>query len=98
MAARKKTSAANKATPTVNEESARFHAKLALMPSANAAAVLESYGKPFGEQEINALITELRGKFQEVKAGDLSHCEHMLMGQAQALQSIFVYLSRRAAC
>lgn len=67
------------------------------MPSANAAAVVEAYGKsPFGEQDICELIENLRMKCDEVNAGDLQHCESMLIGQAHALQSIFVNLARRA--
>jgi hypothetical protein len=72
-------------------------AKVALLPSTNAAVVVESYGQIFGAQDIHDLVEELRTKFEQVKTGDLSHCENMLVGQAQALQSIFVNLSRRAA-
>lgn len=79
-----------------NERSARI-AKISLMPSANAAAVVEAYAKPpFGEQDICELIENLRMKCDEVNAGDLQCCESMLVGQAHALQSIFVNLARRA--
>lgn len=71
-------------------------AKVTLLPSTNAAVVVESYGKIFGEQDISVLVEELQSKFKRIKTGDLSHCENMLVGQAQALQSIFVNLSRRA--
>jgi len=92
----RKPKAATKAPTPASEEKAKLYAKTALLPSANAAAVVEAYGKTFGEQDIGALVDELRNKFEQVKAGDLSHCENMLVGQAQALQSIFVSLARRA--
>jgi hypothetical protein len=69
---------------------------VALQPSANAAAVVEAYGTSYGEQDINALIVDLRVKFDQVSKGDLRHCEAMLVGQANALQAIFVNLARRA--
>lgn len=71
-------------------------AKVTLLPSANSAAVVADYGKAFGEQDISALVVELRTKFDQVEGGDLQHCEAMLVGQAHALQSIFVNLARRA--
>ena len=71
-------------------------ATITLMPSANAAAVIADYGKAFGEQDVSALIEQLRSKFDQVEKGDLHHCESMLVGQAHALQSIFMNLSRRA--
>lgn len=71
--------------------------KLALKPSANGAAVVEAYSKgAFGEADINVLIDELRTQFDKVENGDLQYCEAMLVGQANALQSIFVNLARRA--
>ncbi|MFM9437410.1 hypothetical protein ACFDR9_004497 [Janthinobacterium sp. CG_23.3] len=73
-------------------------AKLALKPSVNAAAVMESYqanvhGK---DVDINVLIDGLRDSFNDVNGGDLSTLEAMLIGQATALQSIFTSLARRA--
>lgn len=71
-------------------------AKIALQPSANAAAVISEYGKSFGEQDINALIDALILTFDAVNKGDTKQSEAMLMGQAYALQSIFMSFSRRA--
>ncbi|CAG1013305.1 hypothetical protein ANAEL_04664 [Anaerolineales bacterium] len=79
-----------------DKENAGHIAKATVMPSVNAAAVLADYAKSFGEQNISELIDQLRTKFDEVKDGDLHHCEAMLVGQAHALQSIFVNLARRA--
>ncbi|MDP1637111.1 MAG: hypothetical protein Q8K74_01635 [Candidatus Nitrotoga sp.] len=71
-------------------------AKVALMPCTNAAAVVAEYAKVFGEQNVQALMEQLRPHMDSVNNGDLQHCEAMLVGQAHALQSIFMNLSRRA--
>jgi len=67
-----------------------------LMPSTNAAAVVAEYTKAFGEQDVQALMEELRPHMKNVNDGNLQHCEAMLVGQAHALQSIFMNLARRA--
>ncbi len=67
------------------------------MPCTNAAAVVAEYTKAFGEQDVQALMEQLRTTFDQVENGDLQHCEAMLVGQAHALQSIFMNLARRAA-
>ncbi len=72
-------------------------AKVALMPSANAAAVVAEYAKAFGEQDVQTLMEQLRTTFEQVNNGDLQQCEAMLVGQAHALQSMFMSLARRAA-
>ncbi|MGC2458266.1 MAG: hypothetical protein WA435_09735 [Gallionellaceae bacterium] len=95
--ATKKTKAITKPPALTDKEKSEHLAKVTLMPSTNAAAVVEAYGKgSFGEQSINALVDELRTKFDQVNAGDLQYCESMLVGQAHALQSIFVNLARKA--
>ncbi|RFC32893.1 MAG: hypothetical protein DID92_2727745125 [Candidatus Nitrotoga sp. SPKER] len=71
-------------------------AMVTLMPSANAAAVVAEYTKVFGEQDVQALMEELRPHMKNVNDGNLQHCEAMLVGQAHALQSIFMNLARRA--
>ena len=73
-------------------------AQMALQPSINAAAVIQSYtGAMFGkEPDINVLIDGLRDSFKTVKDGDLSSLEAMLVGQATVLQSLFTSLARRA--
>ena len=72
-------------------------AKVTLMPCTNAAAVVAEYAKAFGEQDVQTLMEQLRTTFEQVNNGDLQHCEAMLIGQAHALQSIFMNLARRAA-
>ncbi|MDP1678773.1 MAG: hypothetical protein Q8L02_01370 [Candidatus Nitrotoga sp.] len=71
--------------------------KVTLMPCANAAAVVAEFAKAFGEQDVQTLMEQLRTTFEQVNNGDLQHCEAMLVGQAHALQSIFMSLARRAA-
>lgn len=79
-----------------DKEKARAVADVTLRPSVNAAAVITEYGKTFGEQSTGDLIDALLVSIEEVSAGDMGRCEAMLMGQAYALQSIFMSLSRRA--
>jgi hypothetical protein len=80
-----------------DKEKSELVSKLALKPSANAAAVVQAYTKgSFGESEIHILMDELRTQFTQVENGDLHYCESMLVGQANALQAIFVSLARRA--
>lgn len=79
------------------KDRAELASRLSLKPSANGAAVVEAYSKgAFGETDINVLIDELRTQFDKVENGDLQNCEAMLVGQANALQAIFVSLARRA--
>ena len=76
-----------------------YKSRLALVPSLNAAVVIEAYqsnivGK---DVDINVMIERLRETFAEVKTGDLHTLEAMLISQATALQTIFTNLARRAA-
>lgn len=93
----KKTKAVAKQPEKSAKEKAEHTTKVTLMPSVNAAAVIADYAKAFGEQDICELIDQLRTKFDQVENGDLKHCESMLVGQAHALQAIFVNLARRSA-
>jgi hypothetical protein len=96
MATKKKSVSKTASSSTVDRETSKALAKLAVRPSANAAAVIFEYGKIFGDQDINDLIDTLVDSIEKVNDGDMKRCEGMLMGQAQALQSIFTNLSRRA--
>jgi len=81
-----------------DKEKAKALADLALNPNASAAAVAVEYLKPtFGEQDLGSLVDTLAEATAKVNRGDMSGCEAMLYGQAQALQDIFVTLARRAA-
>lgn len=75
---------------------ARALAVLASSPIANAAVVVQEYAKPFGQQDVGALIESLSTSVEQVQGGDMKQCEAMLMGQAHALQAIFMNFSRRA--
>ena len=94
--ATKKTKAATNPPEKIDRDKFDRVAKLTLLPSANAAAIVSEYAKPFGEQDISALMDVLIPHMNDVNAGNLQHCESMLVGQAHALQSIFVSLARRA--
>jgi hypothetical protein len=77
---------------------AQCKAQLALHPVTNAAAVIASYqnnvqGKDVDFEELaKGLLTTVGN----VKDGDLSSLEAMLIGQATALQAIFTSLARRS--
>ena len=71
-------------------------AALYMRPSTSAASVLTPCFKgPFGELDIASLVVGLEHSIGKVQGGDLKECEAMLMGQAHALQAIFMNLSRR---
>jgi hypothetical protein len=92
----KKTKVKAKAPVKTDKTKTEHIAKVTLMPCTNAAAVVAEYSKAFGEQDVQALMEQLRPHMNSVNNGDLQHCEAMLVGQAHALQSIFMNLSRRA--
>lgn len=81
----------------VEKEKAEAMAKMALSPSANAAAVADEYLKgPFGAQDIGSLFDALSASVKDVWEGDTKRIEAMLFAQATALQTIFTSLARRA--
>lgn len=71
-------------------------ANITLNASFNAAAVIDEYGKTFGEQNISLLVDELSASIGRVQGGNMKKCEALLMGQAQALQAMFTNFARRA--
>ena len=73
--------------------------KAALLPSANAAAVISTYAGSFGvkNEDTQALMERLWGDIEDMTGGDMKRAEAMLFGQAHALQAIFMNLARRAA-
>ena len=73
-------------------------ARLALRPSVNAGAVIEAFGKaPFPDIDVGALVAVLSEGINDIHGGDLKRCESMLYAQANALQTVFMSLARRAA-
>lgn len=82
--------------PEANDE-AKAVARLTLQASANAAAVMDRYTTNiFGEVDLGALVDVLVTDIKQVQGGDMGKVEAMLMGQAEALQSMFVSFARRA--
>lgn len=86
-------------TQQVKEEKREKHEKMAMLgtsPIANAAVVIEKYGKPFGELDWPSLGEVISDSVRQVRKGDMSQVEEMLLTQAYAMQSIFMNFSRRA--
>jgi hypothetical protein len=99
MEKKKQSSTKENATELSDEKKAnkaKVLAQVAIRPSANAAAVIAEYGKTFGDQDVSELMEELIISMDDINKGDLKRCENMLLGQAYALQSIFMNLSRKA--
>ena len=83
---------------TKDQTEAQAVAWMAVNPETNAAVVIDAYQSNIAGDDVNlmALIDALRKSTDQSKAGDLSHLEAMLIGQATALQTIFTSLARRA--
>ena len=83
---------------TPDQTDAQAEAAAAVMPSVNAAVVVDAFQRNIMGEDLNftALIDGLRASSDKVKAGDLSTLEAMLLGQATALQTIFASLAKRA--
>jgi hypothetical protein len=73
-------------------------AKAALDSAVNAANVVDTYqGNIIGSDlELDALVGSLKASMDKSAAGDLSELEALLIGQAMALQTMFVSLAKRA--
>lgn len=73
-------------------------AEMTLCPAVNAALVADVYqGSVFGNNvDVNELMNNLQASMDKSNSGDLSELENMLIGQATALQAMFVNLARRA--
>ena len=86
-------------TGTPEQTPAQTLARAALRPSINAASVIEAYqGNLMGKEvDLGELVAGLSESCREVKGGDLSTMEAMLLSQATALQTMFASLARRAA-
>lgn len=73
-------------------------AEAAMRPAVNAAMVVDSFQDHVfgGAVEITELVGTLQASMTKSNTGDLSELENMLIGQATALQTMFVSLARRA--
>lgn len=80
-----------------DQERERAISSVMLSPNAAAAVASRGYLKTFGEPDVAALMHTLGESMTRVHHGDLKDAESMLMGQAQALQAIFMNLADRSA-
>jgi hypothetical protein len=92
------TKAAPSPTPPM-ETVPEVKARGALMPTINAASVIQSYQRNImgSDVDLPAMIDRLDDTIMAVRNGDLSRLEAMLLGQATALQTMFSSLAIRAA-
>lgn len=82
----------------VGKPRALEQAQLINSASVMSAVTSEAFSKSmFPEMGLPDLIDELKGKIEKVQSGEMAAMEAMLVGQAHALQTIFVSLARRAA-
>lgn len=95
MTAKKKTSLSTKSDAKNNQY--EIDARHSISASIMSAAVAEHFNKVmFPDVEVYDYSIALDSKIKAVQGGDMSEIEAMLIGQAQALQTIFVSLGRRA--
>ena len=61
------------------------------------ATLMTDFGKSsFGEIDVHLLHEELKNSIGAIHSGELKHLESMLVGQAKALQTMFVNLAMKA--
>lgn len=84
-------------SPTETHEQAK--ARAALRPSINAVLAIDAFkSNMLGDDlDMGAMIESLQSTIKDVKDGDLSRLEAMLLSQATALQTMFTSVARRAA-
>lgn len=78
---------------------AEIRGRAALRPSINALLVIDAFKNNVMGKDVDmgAVLETLQDSMREVKSGDLTSLEAMLIGQATALQSMFTSLALRAA-
>lgn len=77
----------------------RSLADVALDPAAHALCLAEPFNRgSFGKRGTTETFAVLLEHIKAAKAGDLSHYQAILASQAISLDSMFLELSRRAAC
>lgn len=79
---------------TDKKDAPKALAQMLLDPGVNAAAVVQTYAG--NTTDINAYVEVLSEHIKKVTDGDLGQVEGMLLGQAHALQSIFMNFAHRA--
>lgn len=78
---------------------AEIHGKAALRPSINALLVIDAFKKNVVGKDADTMVMleALQDCMREVKNGDLTALESMLIGQATALQTMFTSMALRAS-
>lgn len=81
------------------ETEAEVKGRAALRPAINALMVIDTFKNNIMGKDVDmeAMLGTLQKSMREVKDGDLSCLEAMLLGQATALQTVFTSLALRAA-
>ena len=95
-----KTVRANKAALAKQDEKAKSerYAKASLSASTMSAVLSADFSKSiFPDVDLADSISALSEKISTIQDGDMKPIEAMLIGQAQALQTMFVTLGRMAA-
>ena len=88
----------NSKTVTRKSTEAGKKARMCNNPVLMSAFTSEAFSqKMLPNMDLGILIDELNAETKEVINGDMSMMEAMLVGQAKALQTIFVSLARKAA-
>jgi hypothetical protein len=84
--------------PAVNSERKKLAAKTHGSPAIASCVASEPFMKvPYGDDyDFVESVHVLQEQIKEVQAGDMSGMEAMLVGQAHALQQVFVSLMRKA--
>lgn len=86
------------AEKTEKQSMEEFAATVPFMASVMNASLLEPFAKPVtAEMDFQCLVEALDKNIEEIKSGDMSSMEAMLIAQAQSLQSIFVGLGMKAS-
>ncbi len=81
-----------------NQTKGERHAKVSLSASYMSAILADSFTQALlPDVEIGEVAKALKANIATVQAGDMASIEAMLIGQAQALQTMFVSLGRQAA-
>ncbi|MDR3455409.1 MAG: hypothetical protein P4L96_21820 [Rhodoferax sp.] len=81
------------------ETEAEAKGRAALQPGMNALMVIDTFKRHVmgNDVDMGAMLEALQNSMRQVKEGDLSGMEAMLVGQATALQTMFAGLALRAS-
>ena len=96
-----KTLTTKKKTPLAKQHKqsgSEHYAKVSLSPATMSAVLSDAFtNQLFPDSSIADVANALRDKITNIQDGDMKSIEAMLIGQAQALQTMFVSLGRQAA-